>query len=255
MKCFRRPRYAIALIALLGLSPSAARAADHSNLEEGLPTSLADATPLPFLARELQLASDYNRVGEVDSLEFEPRFEFGVIPNGQLALHAPLIIDEEGEPDLGNLSADVLYNLNQESIALPSFAVVGGLAAPTAPDSDQWRPSAKLFVTKSIPYTTYWMQLHANAAYSFNEDAERGPWNLKGGASFRVTTSSIGILGYTWDQGGDESPDVHWIEPGLRFQVTPLWVVSAGSGVGLGDERTRFRGTIGVQWSGLVLPF
>ena len=246
-----------AAFALCSALTPLAHAADHSNLEEGLPTSLADATPLPFLGRELQLVFDYDRGGDGrDRLELEPRFEFGLFPNAQLALHAPITWGEGDEIELGNLSADALYNLNQESIAVPSVSLVGEIAAPTAPEEDTWRPSVKVFATKSIPYTTYWAQLHANAIYAFDPRPGRGAWQLKGGTSFRLTTSSMGILGYAWDQGGDGAQDTHWVEPGVRVQVTPLWVLSAGGGVGLrSEEGTAFRATVGIQWSGLYLPF
>ncbi len=74
----------LGLVLLLGilsravLMPTGVFAADHTNLEENIPTQVEDAYPLPYLNREVQAFGRYEQDREGrDLFRWEPRMEIG----------------------------------------------------------------------------------------------------------------------------------------------------------------------------------
>jgi len=67
------------------LLPAAAFAADHSNLEEGLPTAIEDAYPIAYEGREIQSLLRYERTDSDDDRGlWDTRIEYGIARNAQV---------------------------------------------------------------------------------------------------------------------------------------------------------------------------
>ena len=118
-------RLAVAGLMVLVLAPDAGRAGDHTNLEEGLPTALTDARPIGYLGREAQAFFRYEHTDDdEDAFLAEARLEIGFPRNGQLSLSVPYLFGEIEPDGFQPVRAEVLYNVNQETRLLPSFAFV-----------------------------------------------------------------------------------------------------------------------------------
>lgn len=107
-------RFVRALVAA-ACAPLAALGADHLNLEEGLPTRVEDAYPLPFRDREVQASFRYDRRREnKDLFALSPRIEVGALPNLQAAIAVPFLFGSAATAGSGDVDLDVLYNFNTE---------------------------------------------------------------------------------------------------------------------------------------------
>jgi hypothetical protein len=78
---------------LIAVACASLSAADHMNLEEGLPTQLEDAYPIAFRGREIQAHVSYERTGDdKNRVTLEPSVEFGFAPNAQGKITAPFYL-------------------------------------------------------------------------------------------------------------------------------------------------------------------
>lgn len=248
---------ALALILQLG-SSRVARAGDHENLDDNLPVTLTDAYPTNYLNREVQGVLRYQRTDAGDDIMFiQPRFELGYPRNTQLSVALPVVSKLGDSTRLGTFRAEILYNLNQETLVLPAFALVGALDAPSGRDAEGERnhgvdPIVRGFLTKTLPGSTYWHRVHVNGSYQFNTDRQseerKGHYTLAAGYSFRLTAGAIGVFDYVRQQQRKKGAVQNFLELGVRTMVNPLLVLSAGLSVGVGEQSSPVRVTAGVQY-------
>lgn len=241
------------LLALAMTTP--ALAADHDNLEKGLPTTAQDAYPIAFRALEAQVALGYQKPDEEDGgMVITPRLEVGLAPNLQVAASVTFITDGDRDHS-GDITLDGLYNLNQETIWLPAVALAADVALPTGKDSQGVRTTALLVLTKGLVpwWTDRW---HLNVGWEFLSDArdeERDRrFQVLLGYSRPLDTDTLLVLDGLRRQGDDTgSPWETMAELGLRRQVSPLAVASLGGGVEFIDHAgyAGFRVTAGLQHS------
>jgi hypothetical protein len=104
-KVFAAVTLAVVLNAVPWLGAPVSQAADHSNLEEGLPVQVEDAYPIAYRGQELQglFRYDHLRHGQ-DRFVLDPRLEVGFPLNGQLKLAVPFLLgsaDRTGSGDIG----------------------------------------------------------------------------------------------------------------------------------------------------------
>ena len=160
-------RQLIATVSLLiAIMSGRAIAADHNNLDEGLPTQLDDAYPIEYCGREVQTALSYERTAEgKDLFMVEPRLELGFAPNWQATLHVPFEFGSGAAEGIGAVGAEALYNFNTQGIWLPAFAVSGRADFPTGPATHGVDTTAKFILTKSLGRTSFFNQLHLNIAW------------------------------------------------------------------------------------------
>ncbi|RIK99308.1 MAG: hypothetical protein DCC71_20430 [Proteobacteria bacterium] len=248
----RRARSAAA--AWLLLAWPAPGSADHTNLERDLPTALEDAAPIGYLGRELQAIFRYEHTDRHDeSFHAETRLEFGFPRNAQIALAIPYQFGDAVEDTIAPIRLEGLYNTNQETRFVPAFAIGADLELPTGSEAHGFDPHVKLIATKTLPFTEWFQQLHLNFEFGWNDeqqdDDRSTSWRAVAGYSIRLGPQAIGILDFVReaDFGADHQANV--VEVGVRYQVTPLWVLSAGAGAGFGAESPKARATIGFQYA------
>ena len=121
----------------------------HLNLEEGLPTEVEDAYPVPYKGREIQSVLQYERNGDDDQILIEPRFEYGIAPNTQVRLSVPFTLGD-GANDIQDVGLEVFYNFNAESLSLPAFAVAVSADFLRDQRVQGVDPTVKLLATKTI---------------------------------------------------------------------------------------------------------
>ena len=242
----------------LGLLLAApARAQVQANIERDLPVTFEDTIPQEYLGREFQLVNRYERTGEgEDRWLVEPRFEFGIWHNTQLTIAAPFLFGDADEGDgLGPVEVDLLYNINQETLDLPAFAVVAGAeftGAAAAGGGDGIDPFVGFNVDYTLGRSSLNQKLHLNLMYQFNgsqlEDERDGRYEAVLGYSYAVEASTLLVADIARWQEMEENEEVNLVEFGIRQALTPQTVLSVGVGFGIGDESPDARLTLGFQY-------
>jgi hypothetical protein len=247
-------RWAAAALACVASFPTAADGADHTNLEEGLPLSVTDARPLGYLGREIQTFLRYDHTDrDEESFLAETRLEFGFPRNAQLSISVPYLFGEIEPDGFQAVRGEMLYNLNQEDVRLPSFSIAAALDFPVGNDAHGFDPVLKAIATKSIPFTEHFQQAHLNFEWLFNDDVRSGErtrsWRAVAGYSVRLGPDTLGLFDVVREVTLERGRRENLVELGIRHQLTPRAVFSAGVGAGFGDESPDVRGTLGFQFA------
>lgn len=227
-----------------------------SNVEEGFPLTIESAYTLEYLGREAQFRGSYDRTDEGRSrYTVEPRLEAGVWWNTELTIAAPFLFGDDVEGDgLGPVNVEVTYNLNQDTLDLPAFSVAAGVDLPTGPteEAEGYDPFVKLLVTKTLGRTWTFQQLHLNLEYQWNAEAgeeERdGRYVAAIGYSRLLNPDTLFVADFVREQDRERHAETNLLEAGLRYQLLPQGVISAGIGFGIGDESPDVRFALGFQY-------
>lgn len=232
-----------------------AGAADHLNLEDGLPLGIEDAYPIAFRGREIQGLVRYEHAEDgTDTMTFRPVLEVGVWRNTQVAVESDLIAGNGDRTGSGNVAVEALYNFNTETLTWPALALKGGLEFPTGKSAEGVDTTLKFIVTKTIGRNLDSLdRVHFNAAWRHNakaqEDERSEHYMLGLGYSRRIDADAILVADYLYEQDREEGVDIHLLELGVRYQCTPLTVLAAGIGTGIAEDSPDLRVTLGFQKS------
>lgn len=240
------------LTASITLWQNSVKAADHLNLEEGIPLEVEDAYPVPYQGRELQGVFRYDRQNGEDIFIIESRIEYGFSPNWQGRISVPFEFGSGVEDGLGNVGLELFYNFNTESLSTPAFAISVGADFPTGEYSAGVDPTVKFIATKTIGSSNL-DRLHLNLAYTYNDqskDDERDhSFAATLGYSRRLNSETIMVTDLVYEQEEEENEDSLLLELGVRYQLNPRNVLAIGAGVGLIEDTPDFRITAGFQQS------
>lgn len=228
-------------------------AADHLNLEEGLPTQLEDAYPIAYRGREIQTHISYEHQDDgKDRLTLQPQAEFGFAPNAQGKITAPFYLGDADKKDSGNIGLEAFYNFNTEGIYIPAFALSARADLPTGREAAGIDTTLKAIATKSVSRTGL-DRVHLNAAWKRNagrSSIEREHmYQLIAGYSRRLGADTVIVADYVREQEEEKGKTFDIIELGVRRQLTPLTVLSAGAGAGVSKDSPDLRFTLGFQKS------
>lgn len=251
-------RVQILALAVVILCTPLARA-DVSDLEEGFPTALTDAYPKEYLGREAQLVNRFIRTDkEEDGFLFEPRLEFGFPRNTQISVAVPFRTGELEPDGLGDVRVEALYNFNQETLGIPAVSAIAGLETPTGDDSHGVDPIVGAVMSKTLGRSPLLHRLHLVGRYQFNSeeqpDERDGRYKAVIGYSRRVSPELFLVFDYLREQDLTRHEETNLLESGLRYGLSPLWVLSAGVGFGIGAESPEVQATIGLQRE-LLIPY
>jgi hypothetical protein len=142
-------------------------AIDHTNLDEGRPLRLEDAYAIADgeIATEVGGGFTLQRRGSKQGV-FPAEILYGAYPNLQVGVGTTLATDPrniDDRPKSGDLQLSALYNLNQQTISLPAFALKVGVDTPTGVGARGYGVELKGIITKSIER----LSLHLSAGYEF----------------------------------------------------------------------------------------
>jgi hypothetical protein len=236
------------------LMPTSGHAADHSNLEENIPTQMEDAYPLPYLNREFQAFGRFERQRDgTDLFTLEPKVEFGFARNWQARIGAPFFLGNGDKTGSRNLSVEAMYNFNQETQFLPAVALSGRLDTPTGVDSTGLDTRLRFLATKTLPFTSLLQRVHVNVGWVRDADpmtdARRNRYIVIAGYSALVARATIVVADYVREQQRRKGYDSNMIELGIRQIINPLTVLAVGVGAGIAEDSPETRVTIGIQYS------
>jgi hypothetical protein len=227
----------VAVAGLFGPGVSPSYAADHYNLEEGLPVQVEDALPTAYRNREVQglIRWDHTKEGE-ERLRLEPRFEIGLWRNLEAEVAVPFnygsAVDDKG---IGDVEVSALYNFNQETLLYPALAISGAAIFPTSDEGEGVDTRAKFIATKSICRSALFHRLHLNVVWNHNTDAlpdERDDYySAIIGYDRAITADAFLILDLVREQQKEKDQTYNLLEAGI------------------GDDSPDFRVVVGFQRS------
>ena len=230
-------RIAVAAGAAVILGSSAASAQiDYRNLDEGRPVSSEDAYVVERYAFELVAPYRFEAgAGGADAHTVAPELSYGIAPNLQVSLEAPVAALDRGvghDWGLAGLELSGLYNFNTESAGLPALSLKAEVQAPVGSlGGDLWRVTVSGIVTRGFGR----VRMHLNVARSLGSETglsplDAGPrWAYGLAADYTVLRSSLLIIGETVVRRAVSAAPVEVnAAAGLRWQWTPTLVLDAG---------------------------
>jgi hypothetical protein len=228
-------------------------AADHLNLEDGLPLQVEDAYPIAYRGREVQGIFRYERSrDDEDQFMLVPQVEIGIWPNTELSIRAPFHLGDGNRTGSGDVHIGGLYNFNTESILLPALAVEVEGVIPTGKDNSGFDTTFKFLATKSVSRMGL-DRIHLNLAWIRNaaplptEREHRYAAII--GYSRRIAADWVVLADFVRQTERERGEDSNIFELGFRWQITPLTVISFGAGAGVGGDSPRARAVVGFQKS------
>jgi len=222
-----------------------ASAADHRNLDSGLPLAVEDAYPVKFGEPAFHLLSSYRNLrGGARQGGVLAELEYGIARDVQVNLGTHLFgRTRDKNEGSGNVSTGLLYNFNTETLRAPALAVKAEAEFPTGVDSRGVDVTLKGILTKSAGHHRVHLNLGQILAASPQLDERKHRWEGVIGWDRPVGLQKVLIVDVAAresERRGD--PVVTTVEAGIRQQITPLLVAYVGIGVGLrgGAEKQPF---------------
>jgi hypothetical protein len=225
---------------------------EHSNIQEGLPLELDDATPVERGVRQLHGFLRYMRTSErKDELVLVPRLNIGVAQDWEVLLSGKFLAGNADKKNSGDTRLDVLYNLLPETGLLPALAVSIQADFPTGRESRgidtllEFKASQPLGDAEARP------TVHLNLGWSHNSAPRSGEhsdgYRLVLGYSRSATPNATLLFDVLSEQDLRQGQHQHFAEVGWRQQAGPRAAFTVGVSTGLGGDSPPFRITGGVQ--------
>ncbi len=255
------PVHALAwLIALCATIPGHTFAADHTNMESGIPTSLEDIEPVERNTVEFQIVGRYLRLaGNRNTGELESRLVWGAFEKTQLGIAAPLQFGQPEASGNGDIVVNALRKLWDDSSTRlwPGVALALDVRLPTGKERAGFDSGVAvepaIILTKSVGRQSF----HLNLAHewvgsqSTEEQLRKNIWRVVVGHHVPLTDRMGIVTDVVWQQADTKhTTDIVLLETGIRAQVTKRLIAAIGIGAGLnrGPETPRATATAGLQW-------
>lgn len=243
-------RAAVVLVSLT--AAPAVGAAELSNLDSGLPTTVDDAFAVAPGRVELHGAVRYDRLPRgLDAVRLLPRVQVGLLEGLQANIALPYTTGSGRRTDPADPETGVLYNLNRERDWLPAFAVSADVTKRLGVAGSSPEVGLSAIATKTITPAVD-RRLHLNVSWlralDPDEEDRRDRYRVIVGYSQVVSPSVVAVLDYIrQSQERREWRPSNVVEAGLRYQYTDAVTLGAGAGFGIGRDSPRFRAIASIQ--------
>ena len=107
----------------------------------------------------------------------------------------------------------------------------------------------KLILNKTIGRGFQWQRVHANVSAMPHEDERENYFSGIIGYDRLIGPDTVLVLDFVREQEKEEDRDSNLLEAGIRYQLTPLVVLTAGAAAGIGEDSPDFRTILGFQKS------
>ncbi len=222
---------------------------DFLHVDEGRPIRIGDAYPIKFMEWEWEIGTsadlaeggNYETAGVIE-------FKLGIARNFELGIETRSALTREAgvsQSGIEEFATHLLFNLNQEGVSMPAFAIRGDLIAAGVGAVGRQDPAAAIkgLVTRTLGG---W-RAHVNAGFTWASASDGGDYWIGGiGFDRALGLSSRVLLGDIYVEipadGGQERV---WLDLGSRFQMTKTLVLDAGISARL-DEWVDGNSNIGI---------
>lgn len=250
------PVLAFSLITILGLYTLPAHGGGVQEIESGLPVTVEDAYPTPYLGQEFQTVIRYDKLdtdeGGENLVVVEPRLELGWFRNSQFSLELPYKLGNATEADQGDIALEAFYNFNTESLQLPAFATSFTVSVPYGEDSHGAETTTTMIATKTLGKSWVNRQLHLNVSwihkFSARSDEREDRYTAVLGYSHPLRSDMLFVGDVVREQHIEKGSTENLVEAGIRYQLTPLLILTGGAGAGFGDDSPDYRVLVGFQY-------
>jgi hypothetical protein len=216
-------------------APAAAQI-DYRNLDDERPVASEDAYPIERYAFEV--TAPYRYQSEAGGPELHivmPEVAYGVLPNAELGLEAPVAaVDAGTDTDWGLAGLRVFgfYNFNTESPRLPALSIRSDVSLPIGSLAGaDTRVTLKGIATRTWGRTRF----HLNVARSFGSEDEpaaaepAGRWAYSLAVDRTLFRQSVLVIGeIAASEALRGAPTEANASLGARYQWTPTLVLDAG---------------------------
>lgn len=241
---------ALAVAAAL-LAPHLARA-DPQSLAPNFPIQIEDAFVVPTGVFQVQADDHFSRsAAGVELGSAEPVFKLGAAHHLQLDISPSYNWASRNSPGNGALTADALYQLNDNSKYIPAFAVHGYVQTGYGPNPASTSFIVRGIATKSLGDSVTAPRLHLNLTWT--DVTAPAPGQRASLYSFavgysRLLTPKLAVVTDLVDQ--QQPAKTRWetlADVGLVYQVSRDWSVSVGGGAGVAGHAADQRFFLAVE--------
>ena len=242
-------KHVFCLSVMLSVPMSVIAQDDFRHVDEGRPIRIRDAYPIKFMeweweigtSAELAEGGNYETAGVIE-------FKLGIARNFELGIETHSALTREAgvsRSGVEEFATHLLFNLNQEGVSMPAFAIRGDLIAAGVGAVGRQDPAAAI---KGIATRTLggW-RAHVNAGYKWASALDGGDYWMGGVALDRALgLSSRVLLGDIYVEiPADGRKARVWLDFGSRLQMTKTLVLDAGISARL-DEWVDGNSNIGI---------
>ncbi len=252
---------------LLLLAASALEAqTDYYNTDTSRPVQIEDAYATERYAFELKIPSIHlERInGGAYAWSADPEIGYGIAPRTNVEIGLPVLYRESGgrktSSGVAGLELSLFHNLNMETQSLPAFGLRADMILPVGSfGPDKAYTSAKGIITRTFS----WARVHVNGQYTFGSSTDAAAMRGGGGAA-EISRWLTGIaLDKTFPlkstlivadlyarQSIDEREERDFnAETGIRYQVSPSFLIDGGLGRRLNGPEQGWSATFGATYA------
>lgn len=244
----------ISILVLSGLVAAARVAcADPQSLSTNVPVQIEDALVTKYGNMTLQLDTRFTRDPHgrgTGNLAASPVIKVGALPGLQIDIGPAYNFGDKGSSNAGNGTIDALYQINQNSKWIPSFAVHGYYQTPYGAGHKSAQYTVRGIATKYLGDERA-PRLHLNLTLvhltqpSATQRTDQLEMAVGVSALLRPDTAIVAdvVHGAKTDKKANQT----FLDVGLRHEISETWAISGGVGVGIAQESPGFRVFFGLQ--------
>ena len=239
--------------ALTATPAGAAGASERYGIDPDFPVRIEDAYPLDYGKTFFKLSSRFAQAENgSDTTLIQPEVAWGFAPNFDVHVLSPNFVGDGDRAGSGDINVNVqwLPFPEVEGKWYPAVAIEGDLIAPTGSNSDGVDTVLQLNMTKTLAWAPSFDAVHVNLTWTHNfedEPTQRDDgYNAIVGYSRRILDDTVLIADFVWEQTLTKHAAANTFELGFIQQVGEHVQLSAGAGVGVGDDSPDYTVTVGV---------
>ena len=221
--------------------------ADPQALSTNVPIQVEDALVTKYGNMTVQLDTRFtrDRIGRgSQSLAASPVLKFGLLPGLQVDIGPSYGFGDKGSSNQGNGTLDALYQINQDSKYIPSFAIHGYYQTPYGAGHKSATYTARAIATKYLGDDKA-PRLHANLTiYHLTQPSptqRTDQLEMAFGISALLRPDTAIVADVVHGAKPDKRASQTFLDVGLRYEISDGWAVSGGVGAGIAQQSPAFR--------------
>ncbi len=240
-----------ALLLLLA-APTLAHA-DPQSLSTNIPVQIEDALVTKYGNMTVQFDSRFTRDPHgrgTSNLATSPVLKFGPLPGLQVDIGPSYNFGDKGSSNSGLGTLDALYQFNQDSRYVPSFALHAYYQTPYGAGHKSAQYTLRGIATKYLGDEKA-PRLHFNLTFIHltqpSASQRTDQLEMAVGLSALLRSDTAIVADVVHGAKPDKRANQTFVDIGLRHEISETWSISGGIGVGVAQESPAFRVFFGLQ--------